>query len=375
MEALILSCGTGGGHNAAGMAVAEELRRRGHQVEMRNPYTLKSHRLSNGIDRVYISLVQRVPHAFGFIYLLGNLYRRLPFRSPVYFINRKMVAVMEQYLAEHHFDVVIMPHLFPAEILSNMKELGISVPKTIFIATDYTCTPFTEETDCDAYVTPSPMLADDFCRRGIAADKLHPLGIPTKAQFHAAISPYDAKVQLGLATEQQYVLVAGGSMGAGSLVRIVKLLLTNLKNGETIIVVCGSNERLYNRLQAKFGSRLILVRQTDQMALYMKASELVLTKPGGLSSTEAAVAQTGLLHITPIPGCETRNMRFFAQHGLSIPIRHPKRQLAQACTKLSDPDEKSQMTQNQGATVNPHAAADICDLAEMLAGQTQPVSC
>ena len=96
MEALILSCGTGGGHNAAGYAVKEELERRGHNVKMLDPYTLKGNHIDRLIDNAYIKLVQRVPLAFGAVYGLGNLYRRLPFRSPVYFLNRKMVPVMER---------------------------------------------------------------------------------------------------------------------------------------------------------------------------------------------------------------------------------------------------------------------------------------
>ena len=67
MDALILSVGTGGGHNAAGYAVKEELLRRGHNVEMMNPYDLKSSKTSKIIDNTYIKLVQTVPKAFGLV--------------------------------------------------------------------------------------------------------------------------------------------------------------------------------------------------------------------------------------------------------------------------------------------------------------------
>lgn len=73
MNALILSCGTGGGHDAAGKAVYEEMKKRGHQVTMLNPYTLKSTKLSGRIDRTYISTVQHVPRAFGVVYKIGNI--------------------------------------------------------------------------------------------------------------------------------------------------------------------------------------------------------------------------------------------------------------------------------------------------------------
>lgn len=359
-----MSCGTGGGHNAAAAAVMEELCRRGHHVQMLNPYTLISNRLAERINHTYVGLVQRTPRVFGVVYQLGNLYRRLPFRSPVYFMNRMMVPAMQQYLSEHHFDVVVMPHLFPAEILTNMKDKGLPVPKMVFVATDYTCIPFTEETKCDAYITPSPLLEEDFLRRGIAGEKLYPLGIPTKAQFASPLDKPVAKKQLGLEADRRYIMVCGGSMGAGSLARIVGLLLTQADAHTGIIVICGSNKKLYQKLKEKYGACLHLVGQTDQMAAYMKACDLVLTKPGGLSSTEATVAQTALIHITPIPGCETINMRFFEENGLCIPVRCPKRQLLQACASLTDSAQKAQMQKRQRDIINPHAAYDICDLIE-----------
>ena len=94
-----------------------------------------------------------------------------------------MVPVMEEYLARNHVDVIISTHLFPAEILTCMKQKGIHIPKTIFIATDYTCIPFTEETDCDAYVIPSEQLKQEFINRGLPGEKLYALGIPVSRRF------------------------------------------------------------------------------------------------------------------------------------------------------------------------------------------------
>ena len=155
MNVLILSCGTGGGHNAAGAAVQKQLQKQGHQVVMINPYQLKSNRLAGVIDKVYIGLVQKNSTLFGFVYRLGELYRRLPFPSPVYYINRKMAYILQEYLLRHPADVIITPHLYPAEIITNMKKMGMEVPPSIFVATDYACIPFTEETDCDDVVIPS----------------------------------------------------------------------------------------------------------------------------------------------------------------------------------------------------------------------------
>ena len=158
MEALILSCGTGGGHNSAASAISEELTRRGHRATVLNPYELRSKKMAEKINNFYIKPVQKAPTVFGAVYNAGQLYRRLPVRSPVYFANYGMISPMEEYLSRNHFDIIITTHLFPAEILTCMKRKGIHLPKTVFIATDYTCIPFTEETECDAYICPSDKL-------------------------------------------------------------------------------------------------------------------------------------------------------------------------------------------------------------------------
>lgn len=178
MDALILTCGTGGGHNAAAKAIEEELINRGDRVVVLNPYNLCSVNMAGVIDRTYIRLVQQFPEGFGFIYLLGEMYRRLPFRSPVYFLNRKAAAYLRKYLNDRKFDIIITTHLFPGEIMTLLKNSGADIPPVIYVATDYTCIPFTEDTDCDAYVIPVKELIEEFVRRGYRQIVFIPLVSP-----------------------------------------------------------------------------------------------------------------------------------------------------------------------------------------------------
>ena len=127
MRVLILSCGTGGGHNAAASAMKEALEARGHSADVLNPYTLKTNKLAKIIDVVYVRLVQISPTLFGCVYKIGDAYRRLPWRSPVYFVNAQMVPVMDKYLKENKYDAILMPHLFPAEMVTQMKAKGINL--------------------------------------------------------------------------------------------------------------------------------------------------------------------------------------------------------------------------------------------------------
>ena len=359
MKALILSCGTGGGHNAAGRAIKEELERHGDSVLMLNPYDLAGKHTAKRIDETYIKTVQAAPRVFGAVYSAGNAYRNLPFRSPVYFANAAMTKKP---------DVVFMPHIFPAEIITNMKNRGMAVPKTVFIATDYTCISFTEETDCDAFVIPSNKLTAEFLRRGIPRDKLYPLGIPVSLSFSEPSTREKAAEITGLDKNKRYILISGGSMGAGKLVLAIKLLYDRYKNDKKIglVVICGSNKWLYNRLAGRYPDKITAVRFTDKMASYMRMAEVFITKPGGLSATEGAVLGVPMVHIMSIPGCETLNMRFFAQHGMSVPVKRIGMGLPNAADRLLNKAEAEKITANQRKYINPNAAADICRLAEKL---------
>lgn len=370
MDVLLLSCGTGGGHNAAARAIAEELRRRGHGAEMLNPYSLCSEELAGRIDRTYIRNVQKAPRLFGAVYRLGEWYRKLPLRSPVYLANRLMAPVMAEYLEQNRFDLIITTHIFPAGILTAVRRSGVETPKVIHVATDYVCIPFTEESECDAYVIPSAELTDEFAGYGIPREKLCPLGIPVSSAFAGGESRREARARLGLCGSGKYILVSGGSMGGGSIKSAIQALATAAAGrGDTeLIVVCGSNSQLYGELEARQLPNTTLLGFTDDMAGYMRACDLFVTKPGGLSSTEAAVCGVPLAHTAAIPGCETFNAGYFSSRGLSLLCPSTADGLLPALDLLDAPRERAAMVCRQSELINPCAAGDICDLAERMAG-------
>ena len=395
MDALILSCSTGGGHNAAGAAIREELEARGHQVTMMDPYELVSHKLAQEIANVYVKMVQRSPHLFGLVYYLGSLVRHVPGKSPVYYANIAVAKKLKEYLEEHPADAVIMPHLYPAELVTYLKRQGETLPLTVFVATDYVCIPFTEETDCDYYVVPGERQMKDFIRWKIPKEKLLPYGIPVARAFDETVTKREARRALGLSADEdrKYILLTGGSIGAGDIHRNIRILLNRLKKTHIdgkLIVVCGNNERLYKQLEKEYVAsdswkqklrrqakkyaslptawddegRVILLGRTKKMALYMRACDIFISKPGGLSSTEAAVAQVPYIHIRPIPGCETYNMRYFTKNGMSVGVKNPRWQLSSAVGKLWKPENVEKMQKKQREGVPQQARRNICDWLE-----------
>ena len=379
MEVLVLSCGMGGGHNSAGLAVAEELRRRGHSVMFLNAYDLKDRKTSSCINNAYIGIAQRVPWLFGVIYFLGEAYRHLPVKSPVYWANGKMAGYVKRLLDQRHFDAIVASHTFPAQTLTKMKREGIPLPRTFFVATDYVCTPFEEETDCDYTEIPSPELCGEFCRYGFDKERLLPFGIPVRREFAEDTSREEARQRLGWDSESFVALLSGGSIGAGQISKAIGLLRPFLAGDSRrrLIVICGNNRKLYEKLCRKCAGcgQITLVEKTEQMADFMHGCDVFVTKPGGLSSTEAAAAGVPLIHISPIPGCESHNFRFFAERGMSIGVKHMKRELLPAVEAMRDPTVTSRMRQAQHAALDRFSTARLCGFIEETVEREEKSKC
>ncbi len=369
MDALILTCGTGGGHNSAAAAIAEELEKRGHHAMIQDPYALKSSKLALNIGKMYAAVVRFCPKFFGFVYNLGEIYRRLPIHSPVYAGNKRIAVPLEKFIREGDFNVIFSTNLFPEMMLAAVREKGADLPPVIFISTDYTCIPFAEEGKCDYCIIPSARLTDTFVKYGFDKDRLLPFGIPVREQFRHPADRDKAVRRLELNVKRRYYMLMGGSIGAGHLKRYGRIISKYMIQHPEVdlIIICGNNDKLYQKLinLCEGHDRAIIIQQTDRVADYMAASDVLISKPGGLSSTEAAVTGVPLIHIAPIPGCESKNRKFFSETGMSIAVL-TGRQLFKALDRCRDERVKTEMLAVQRQEINPHAAEEICDLAIQL---------
>ena len=320
MKILILSCSTGEGHNSAAKAIAEHAELAGHEVQLKDMMALASDKVSKRVGGTYVSIVKYCPWLFQALYRIAGKISSDRHKSPVYYANILMAGKLQAYLEEHPCDVIITTHLFPAETLTYLKRKARLRQKVIAVSTDYTCIPFWEETECDLYTVAHEQQIGEYMMRGIPIERLKPLGIPVGCSFEQRKEKEEARLLLGLPRKVPVYLIMGGSMGFGKMHLFTQKLARGCVNGEQMVIICGNNQRLYQRMQDQFkASRNVhVVGFTSQIADYMDACDVVFTKPGGLSSTEAAVKGIPIVHTAPIPGCETKNVAFFTKNGMSV---------------------------------------------------------
>ena len=170
-----------------------------------------------------------------------------------------------------------------------------------------------------------------------------------------------AKKSLGLEEKQRYILVAGGSMGAGSIDRLIPALLRRMQREEHLILICGSNQKLEQRMQARFGRdvRVTILGSVSDMPVYLRACDIIYTKPGGLTSTEAAVTEIPIVHTKPIPGCETKNRSFFVKKGMSVTAYTEYGLVRRGMQLLHNPGKKNAMQRAQYRGMEKHSAEKI----------------
>lgn len=371
MKILILSCNTGGGHNAAGEAVLEAVKLRGHEAVLQDMMLLSGERTSKLVGGAYVHIARSLPHFFGFIYKLGSLISNRYFKSPVYWANARLAKKLADFIDANHFDIVVTPHLYPAETLTYMKRHHMLHVKTVAVGTDYTCIPFWEETDCDYYVIPHEDLIDEFVRRGVPREKLLPYGIPVAQAFTRPADRKTARKKCHLPDDKPLYLIMSGSMGFGRLAVFALALAKHCRAGEHIIIICGNNHKMKRILNQQFhGNKQVhILGYTNHVALYMDACDVIFTKPGGLTSTEALVKSIPLIHTAPIPGCETKNSSFFTEHGLSFASKYMIEQIRLGQLLIQDKALALEMQQDQRANRKPDAAMRIVDLLETLSSK------
>lgn len=367
MKVLILSSATGGGHNAAGAAVQEALLSAGHEAVMMDMFLLASARTARLVGQGYVRIARGTPRLFGMLYRIGSFISSSRRKSPIYYANGLMAKKLGAYLEENPCDAIVMPHLFPAETVTYMKRHSMALPLTVAVATDYTCIPFWEETECDYYIIPHKDLTEEYTHKKLPADRLLPYGIPVKAAFCEKADKASAKERLGLPPHKPMYLIMSGSMGFGKIHIFAYELVRSLQDGEHVVIICGNNKKLKRNLRRMFfhTPTVHIIGYTGNVADYMAACDVIYTKPGGLTTTEALNRNIPIVHTAPIPGCETRNREFFVSRGMSIAAEHVRTQIKQGRLLVENLEIRNGMQSAQRQNALPDSARKICEFLEL----------
>ena len=370
MKVLILSCNTGEGHNSAANAICSHLLSSGMECTIKDTLTFLGPKASERVSDFYIYSTHS--NLFGRIYQIGSTINEVfeSLKSPVYLWNSTYSRKLEAYIQSNGFDAVICVHLFPALALSSIRAKGHCQIPAIFVMTDYTCIPFLNETEMDYYVIPHEHLIEEFVLNGIPRRKVRPYGIPVSYTFFMRTSKTEARKKIAEAfgwdipLQNDWFLIMTGSMGFGDTQEIIDETMYQSSDRIEIIAVCGRNTEMLEHLKEdnRDLSNVHPIGYTDMIPVLMDACDVLFTKPGGISSTEAISKGLPIIHTAPIPGCETRNAEFFHYHGMSYSSTDTQQQVRIALRLCNDSEYRKKMTGAQSLNAKPDTCHNICSL-------------
>lgn len=361
MKVLILSHNTGGGHNSAANALKEEFDKQ--NIECSIAYanvSVKKVEENKTKDNIADTVVKIIPKIYRFIYILGELYNKSKIKSPLYGFNKIYAKNLGRFIEENKYDVVIATHLFPGQTLTflNKKQKSIHF---ITISTDYVCIPLWHELKPDYCVIPSKDLTNSFIKRGIDKKEILSFGIPVSTRFKKRTNKIEAREKLNLPLNKKVALIMTGSIGFGRVNIIIDEILSEYGRKVQIVVMCGSNERLKNNLTKKYKKSVIALGYKNNVDEYMDASDVLITKPGGITSTESAVKNIPTIFINPIPGVEIFNANFFNERGMAYYAKSKNSLIQYLDILLNNKKAIDKMKKRQSKYINKNSAIDLAN--------------
>lgn len=363
MRLLILSCNTGEGHNSAARAIKEYFAAQNISCDIKDALAFWSPEKSKIISKGHVFIYRKLPKLFGVSYRFEqNHPPRDGEESFIYELVIRGCESLYKFLGENDYNAIICTHVFSSMMVTELIKRHKCKIKSYFIATDYTSSPGVSQTALDKYFIPHKKLTEEFAADGIPAAKLIPSGIPVRGDFYLRTEKIAAKAALNLPADKRIVLLMCGSMGCGPIKTLAETLPKLMPEDVQLTVICGNNRRLYKSLTKNpLHKNVQVIGFTDKMPLYMDAAELILTKPGGLSTTEAAVKALPMVFIDAVPGCETKNFEFFTSHGYADSGKTVTELCEKVCDYLENPEKLQKISARLNEDFSVCAAQNICD--------------
>lgn len=364
MKTLILTCNTGGGHNSTSSAIKQAYENNGIECDVADALSFISTQISKIISRGHTQVYRYVPKAFAdgysFFQTSGSHHKSVNANSLAVKSIGTGAYKLHRLLQRGQYDHVICAHVFSAVMMTAVfHKYGRDVTAS-FVDTDYTCPPLLKNSDVDIYFIPNEGLVDEFVDEGIPRDKIVPVGIPISSDYRQRTSKDTAKINLGIDPKEDHVLLMGGSMGCGPVGNLVPKILEELPGDCVLSVVCGTNKKLFTTLSKIHNPSLRIYAYTKKIPALMDSAKLLITKPGGISISEAATKNLPLLLLDVVGGCETKNLNFFVKNGWAQQTTTAT--VAQDCVALLyDEPELERRRQILNTAFSRDVAMDICN--------------
>ena len=323
MNILILSASTGGGHMRASKAIEGYMTQKNKDINVKIVDSLLyiSPILNKTVTGGYVYLATKTPRLYGKLYDLTNKDHKLA--NFVTRLNNIFANKLLPLIDDFKPDVIITTHPFPTEMVSRLKsKREINIP-LICIMTDYAPHKAWINDKVDAYIVANDDMVAKMASEGIDSRCIYPYGIPVDEVFFEEKEKQLVIEELGLNKNLPTILMMAGSFGVSNVFDVYENIM-DIDLDFQIILVTGRNQKLYKHFEEVVGNspkKTKLIYFTDEINKFMQASDIIITKPGGLTVTEALACNIPMAVFDAIPGQEEENAEFLLKHNMAVRIK------------------------------------------------------
>ena len=375
----ILHATAGSGHKRAAQAIAAAIVQLDPGATVREVDTLvfASRLYRDTYAASYNAMAARAPRLWGALYHSSARTPvnrgTAPVRLALDRLNlRRLVRVCERESP----DSIVCTHFLPVEALSHVRGRGrLSVPLYCVI-TDFTAHPFWAFPHVDRYFVASQRVASELGSHGVDGSRIEVTGIPVDPRFATPIGCGTARARFGLEPERPVVLVMGGGSGVGPLAEVAERLAVH-PTLPRVIVVCGSNHRLreeVDQLPAAMTGQVRTFGFTHEVDALLEACDVVVSKAGGLTCSEALIKRAPLVIFRPTPGQEVRNSEYLESEGAAVHADSLDDVAGTVGRLLGDPGARERMRDAAALIATPRAAETIASRVLEAAPRARAVS-
>ncbi|MBF0593778.1 MAG: hypothetical protein HQL22_02285 [Candidatus Omnitrophica bacterium] len=354
------------GHRQATMAISKSLKKTLPDAEVQsiNGFGYNYPLLENVVNAAYMSIIRHTPQVWDYLYDNPRVVKRSAnLRKFLYTSSHKK---LEKLFKDFPADTVVCSQAFPCAMVADYKTKNRLNFTIIGVLTDWAPHSYWINDGVDYYIVPSQDTKDRFVKKGVPSEKILVFGIPIRSNFADRLDKRDMREKLGLKANIPTALIMGGGQGLGPMKEAVKELM-KMSSPLQMIVVAGSNRKLYQWLEKHASlapNKCIYYDYASNIDELMEASDLIVTKPGGMTTSECLVKGLPMVIVSPLPGQEARNTDFLLEKGIAIHVHDVRDLSSEVDLLLRSPDRLKAMAGAALENGKPDAADDIARLVK-----------
>jgi processive 1,2-diacylglycerol beta-glucosyltransferase len=349
------------GHYHAAYALEEALLETEPSVESRHieAISFALPKMGKLIRKAYYGMVEKTSIIYDFLWDNQRLYKSTNKLQSS--LNRLSQDKFKKLYDDFKPDVAICTQAFPCGIMSRLKQNYASNLKIIGVITDYAVHSYWVYNNVDLYTVASERMKNDLMQKGIEPAKVKVTGIPVYPKFKKDKDKAELEEKFSINNQIPTILIMGGSHGIGPFVDILKML-DKMDERLQSIVVCGRNKKLKKRLSS-FKPNLIkdvkIFDYVDNIDEMMTVSDILITKPGGITITEALTKKIPMIIYNAIRGQESENYSFLVENNAALQCRNLKDLKDELTELLQKTNKKKQLINNSSRLSRPNAASEV----------------